>query len=305
LDLHQAAVEFQFVAPLGLIAGEGVFPILVARGAKTAGRRVVCAAFAGHAWPVLEQECDSFRWVGILRMNQWVKHLRSQGCSEAIMVGRVAKTGIYDRWRYFRYIPDWRSLSLFLRVMRRDKRPQAILGAVMDELQSVGIKLIDSTQYCTEHLVTPGVMTRRQPTQQQWDDIRFGYSVCRTISKMDIGQSIAVVDRDIIAVEAVEGTNAMVERAGKLCRVGGWTLIKVSNTNQDMRVDVPTVGLVTIEKLAASRAGCLVLEAGKTIILEKAKVLELAERHRIAVVGWDAAQDAAANPTGPPTPTVS
>jgi DUF1009 family protein len=109
---------------------------------------------------------------------------------------------------------------------------------------------------------------------------------------MDIGQSIAVIDRDVIAVEAVEGTNAMIERAGKLCRVGGWTLIKVSNTNQDMRVDVPTVGLVTIEKLAAAKAGCLVLEVGKTMLLEKAKVLELADRYRIAVVGWDGNQPA-------------
>jgi DUF1009 family protein len=289
-------VESRVVAPIGLIAGEGVFPILVARGAKAAGRRVVCAAFSGHAWADLEPECDSFRWVGILRMNQWVKHLRSQGCSEAIMVGRVNKTGMYDRWRYFRYIPDWRSLSLFLRVMRRDKRPQAILGAVMDELESAGIKLVDSTQYCGEHLATVGVMTRREPTEQQWDDIRFGYDVCRNISRMDIGQSIGVIDRDVIAVEAVEGTNAMIERAGKLCRVGGWTLIKVSNTNQDMRVDVPTVGLVTIEKLAAARAGCLVLEAGKTMLLEKAKVLELADRHRIAVVGWNGDQPPVATP---------
>lgn len=238
-------------------------------------------------------------------MNQWVKHLRSQGCSEAIMVGRVAKAGMYDRWRYFRYIPDWRSLSLFLRVMRRDKRPQAILGAVMDELESAGIKLIDSTQYCNEHLATVGVMTRRQPTEQQWADIRFGYDVCRTISRMDIGQSIGVIDHDVIAVEAVEGTNAMIERAGKLCRVGGWTMVKVSNTHQDMRVDVPTVGLVTIEKLAAARAGCLVLEVGKTMLLEKAKVLELADRHRIAVVGWDASQDQDAQATPPNVPAIS
>ena len=160
------------------------------------------------------------------------------------------------------------------------------MGAIVDELTSAGITLIDSTQYCTEHLATAGVMTRRQPTTQQWEDIRFGYEICLNISRMDIGQSIAVVDRDVIAVEAVEGTNAMIERAGSLCKVGGWSLIKVSNTNQDMRVDVPTIGLVTIEKLAAARAGCIVLEPGKTIILEKPKVLELADRHKIAVVGW-------------------
>ena len=281
------------VSPLGLIAGEGVFPVLVARGARSAGRAVVCAAFAGHAWPDLMRECDDFRWVSIARVNQWIRHLKEAGCSEAIMVGRVAKTQIYDRWRYFRYIPDRRALKIIWQVVRRDKRPQVILQALIDELASAGITLIDSTQYCTEHLATAGVMTRRQPTESQWEDIRVGYEICRTISRLDIGQSIAVVDRDVVAVEAIEGTNAMIERAGRLCKCGGWTLIKVSNTTQDMRVDVPTVGLTTIEKLAAARAGCLVLEPGKTIILEKPKVLELADRHKIAVVGWDGAGTAA------------
>jgi len=171
--------------------------------------------------------------------------------------------------------------------VRRDKRPQAILGAVLEELASAGITLIDSTQYTTEHVATPGVMTKRRPTERQWEDIRFGYEICRSISRMDIGQSIGVIDRDVLAVEAVEGTNAMIERAGKLCKVGGWTLIKVANTHQDMRVDVPTIGLTTIEKLAAARAGCIVLEVGKTIILEKPKVLELADHFKIAVVGFE------------------
>ena len=272
--------------PLGLIAGEGVFPLLVARGARAAGRRVVCAAFAGHAWADLRAECDEFHWVGVLRLGQWARRLRRAGAREAIMVGRVAKGQIYDRWRYFRYIPDWRGVRAFWRV-RRDRRPMAILGAVMTELGSAGITLIDSTKYCPEHLVTPGVLTRRRPSDAQWADVRFGWSICQTVSRLDIGQSIAVVRNDVIAVEAVEGTDAMIERAGRLCPVGGWTLIKVSNTRQDLRVDVPTVGTTTIERLAAARAGCLVLEPGKTIMLERQKVLELADRHRIAVVGYD------------------
>lgn len=273
------------MAPLGLIAGEGIFPILVARGARAAGRRVVCTAFAGHAWPQLQAECDEFHWVGVARCGQWIRHLRRVGCHEAIMVGRVNKSQMYDRWRYFRYIPDWRTALLYLRVVRRDKRPQAILRALIDELASAGITLVDSTQYCPDHLATAGVMTRRQPSEAQWADIRFGYDRCQTISRLDIGQAIAVLDRDVIAVEAVEGTNAMIERAGKLCKVAGWTLIKMS-TNQEMRVDVPTVGTTTIEKLAAGRAGCLVLETGRTIILEKPKVIELADRHGIAIVGY-------------------
>ena len=272
--------------PLGLIAGEGVFPLLVAQGARAAGRRIVCCAFAGHAWPELRQECDEFNWVGIARPGSWSRLLRAAGCHEAIMVGRVEKTAMYDRWRFIRYIPDLSAIRLFLQIIRSDKRPQTILQALVDRLQQTGITLIDSTTYTADHLVTSGVLTRRQPTDSQWADIRFGWNICRMISQHDIGQSIAVKDRDVIAVEALEGTNAMIERAGKLCRVGSWVMLKVANARQDMRVDVPTIGTTTIEKLAAARAGCVVLEPGKTVILERSKVVELADRYKIAIVGY-------------------
>ncbi|HEY7118628.1 MAG TPA: UDP-2,3-diacylglucosamine diphosphatase LpxI [Tepidisphaeraceae bacterium] len=275
------------MGPLGLIAGEGVFPLLVARGARAAGRKVVCAALAGNAWPQLEGEVDAFRWVGVLRLNQWVKTLRAAGCTDAIMTGRVRKAQMYSRWRYFQYIPDLRTVKLWFTRLRRDKRDHAVLLAVADELAKEGITLIDSTAYCPDQLATPGVMTRRQPTEGQWADIRFGYDLCRTISGLDIGQALAVMDKDVIAVEAVEGTDAMIARAGQYCKVGGWTLIKVANANQDMRMDVPSIGTTTIEKLAAAGAGCLVLEPGKTILLEKEKVLELADRLKIAVVGYE------------------
>lgn len=280
--------KFTFMPPLGLIAGEGIFPLLVARGARSAGRKVVCAAFTGSASPDLAAEVDSLKWVGVLRLGQWIRTLRAAGCTEAIMVGRVRKAKMYSRWRYFQYIPDWRTLKLWFTRLRRDKRDHAVLLAVADELAKEGITLIDSTAYCTDHLATPGVMTQRQPTPAQWADIHFGYDLCQTISKLDIGQALAVMDKDVLAVEAVEGTDAMIQRAGQYCKVGGWTLIKVANTNQDMRMDVPTIGITTIEKLAAARAGCLVLEPGKTILLEKPKVLALADQHKIAVVGWPA-----------------
>lgn len=272
--------------PLGLIAGEGVFPQLVAQGARLAGRKVVCCAFAGHAWPDLSRDCDEFRWVGITRIGAWIRTLRRAGCTEAIMVGRVAKSTMYERWGVIRYIPDLTTIRFFWKALRTDKRPQTLLQGLVDRLAQSGITLIDSTKYCADHLVTPGVLTRRQPTEAQWADIRFGWEICQTISRLDIGQSIAVKDRDILAVEALEGTNVMIERAAKLCRVGGWTLLKAANARQDMRVDVPTIGTVTIEKLAAARAGCVVLEPGKTIILEKPKVMELADRYKIAVVGY-------------------
>jgi UDP-2,3-diacylglucosamine hydrolase len=273
-------------SPLGLIAGEGIFPVLVARGAHAAGRKVVAAALGGNAWPELRGEVDVFKWVGVMRVGQWIHVLRSHGCSEAILVGKVVKQRIYDRWRWFQYIPDITTIGIWLRTMHWDKRDFSILGEVDRVLASKGIQLIDQTKYCAEHLPTEGVLTHTQPTEKQWIDIRLGWEICQQISRLDIGQSIAVVDRNVVAVEAVEGTNAMIERAGQLCKVGGWTLIKVSNSRQDMRLDVPSIGTITIEKLHAARAGCLVLEPGKTIILEKAKVLELADRYRIAIVGY-------------------
>ncbi len=274
--------------PLGLIAGEGAFPLLVARGARAAGRKVVCAGLAGCAWPMLSREVDAFRSVGVLRFGSWIRHLRSHGCTEAIMVGYVPKDRMFSRWRYLQYIPDWRALRLWFVRLRDDKRPQAVLQGLIDELHAGGITLIDSTRYCSDQLATPGVMTRRQPTEKQWGDIHHGWRLAQTVTRLDIGQSIAVMDRDILAVEAIEGTNAMIERAGALCRAGGWTLIKVSNSTRDMRVDVPTIGTTTIEKLYASGARCLVLEAGKTIMLEKPKIIELADRYKIAIVGQEA-----------------
>jgi DUF1009 family protein len=241
---------------------------------------------AGCVWPEVRGECDAFKEVGVLRLGQWVRYLRSQGVREAIMVGRVRKGEMYSRWRYFQYIPDVRTLRVWFTRLRHDKRDHAVLLAVNDELASEGITLIDSTKYSREHLASPGVMGKRQPTEGQWADIRFGWELCRTVSAMDIGQAIGVIDKDVIAVEAVEGTNAMIERAGRHCRSGGWTLIKVANSKQDMRMDVPTVGETTIQKLTEAKGGCLVLEVGKTIILEKPKVLELADRLGIAVVGW-------------------
>ena len=279
-----------FMKPLGLIAGEGIFPILVARGARAAGRKVVCVGLHGNYWPELKAETDFFQEAGILRIGKWVHILRAHGCEEVIIVGRVKKSLMYDHWRYFRYIPDWRTVKMWFGRLRHDKRPRAVLNALADELASAGITLLDSTQYCKDQLCDAGVLTKRQPSRAQWIDIAFGFGLCRTVSRLDIGQAIALINRDVIAVEALEGTNAMIDRAGQLCKAGRWTMVKVTNGPEDSKLDVPAVGTTTIEKLYAAGAGCLVLEANKTIILERTKTLELADRYKIAVVGFDPAR---------------
>ena len=273
---------------LGIIAGEGIFPILVARGARAAGKRVVAVALSGSAWPQLRDEVDEYREVGVARLGQWLRVMKRSGCDEAIMVGRVKKAALYQKFALLKYVPDLRTLRLFMTIVRGDKRDQSIFHALAKVLADEGFPLSDSTKYCPEQLATPGVMTHRQPTEKQWNDIRFGYDLCTTLSRLQIGQAIAISDRNVVAVEALEGTDAMIQRAGTLVRKGGWTLIKVANTHADMRFDVPTVGVTTLEKLKAAGAGCVVLTPGTTIVLEKQKVLDLADQFGIAVVGYEA-----------------
>jgi len=271
---------------LGLIAGQGRLPFLVADGAKKAGLKVVCAALADNAEPGLAKYVDVFFYGAIARPGGWMRKLRRYGVSRTIMVGRVTKANIYTPWRIVKYLPDWRALRIwYWRLRRKDKRNDTVLNAIADELASGGIILVDSTKYCKEHLATEGVLTRTQPPASAWADIEFGWPMVREIGRLDIGQSIAVKEREIIAVEAIEGTARMIERAGQLCKKGGWTLLKAAKPNQDMRFDVPCVGPDTIESLAQNKACCVVVEKDKTIIIDKPQTLELADRLGIAVVG--------------------
>lgn len=274
---------------LGLIAGEGEFPILVARGARAAGLRVVCASLGGFARPELAAVVDVNTSVGLMRLGQWIRVLRREGVTQAIMVGRVQKRVMYNRGRigrWLQFVPDARTVGLYWRRLRHDKRDHKLLEAVADELQSAGITLIDSTTYTRDHLAAPGQMTPNGPTDRQAADAQFGFDLCKTVSRLDIGQALALIDKDVIAVEAMEGTNAMIRRAGEWCRTKGWTFVKVSNARGDMRVDVPTVGVQTIELLAEHGCGCVALEVGQVMMIDKPKVLEAAQRAGIAIVGF-------------------
>jgi len=271
---------------LGLIAGQGRLPFLVAEGAKRAGMRVVCAGLADSADPALSSVVDVFFYGAIARPGGWMRKLRRYGVTETIMVGRVAKTKIYTPWRIVKFLPDWRALRIwYWRLRGRDKRNDTVLNAIAEELASGGINLVDSTQYCKEHLATQGVMTQTQPAASVQTDIDFGWPMVKEIGRLDIGQALAVREREIIAVEAIEGTAKMIERAGQLCRKGGWTLLKAAKPNQDLRFDVPCIGADTIESLAKNNARCVVVEAGKTLILDKPKTIELADKLGIAIVG--------------------
>lgn len=272
---------------LGLIAGQGRLPFLVADGAKQAGFKVVCIGLSENAEPQLAEHVDYFFTGAIARPGGWMRKLRIHGVCETIMVGRVAKKRIYTPWRLVKYLPDWRAVRIWYgRLRGMDKRNDTVLCAIADELASGGIILEDSTMHCKEHMATKGVMTQCQPPASVWEDIKFGWEIVKQCGQLDIGQAIAVREREIIAVEAIEGTARMIERAGQLCKKGGWTLLKSAKPNQDMRFDVPCVGPDTIESLKKNGAKCVVVEKEKTIIIDKPKTLALADKLGIAVVGY-------------------
>lgn len=271
--------------PLGLIAGQGSLPLAVARGIKAAGHRLIVVGLADQADPSLADLADRFAWAGITRLSKWIRTLRRGGASRAVMIGRVAKKRMFAPLRIVRYWPDWRAIRVFFWRTRHDRRNEAILRGLADELASGGIHLIDSTQFCAEALATPGAMTSHHPTAAEQADIEFGRPLARQLAEADIGQSVAVRDREVIAVEAIEGTDRMIQRAGELCPSGGWVLIKLAKAHQDMRFDVPTIGPTTIEKLRAAGGRAIALQAGKVLIADRAQTLALADKLGVAVVG--------------------
>jgi DUF1009 family protein len=271
--------------PIGLIAGQGRLPLLVARGANEAKRSIICVGLHEQYDLELPQLCHEFHVAGLLRIGRWIKVLRAAGVSEAVMVGGVSKKRMHARFRLLRQLPDWRAVRLWYRHLRHDRRNAAVLTAVAEELARNGITLIDSTTYIPEHLATEGVMTTHWPTGEQKGDIAFGWPLLSQMVELDVGQSIAVRDRDVVAVEAVEGTDAMIHRAGELCKTPGWTLLKTAKREHDMRADVPTIGLATIQRAREAGCGCIAVGVGRVILVDKPAVLAAAAKAKIAIVG--------------------
>lgn len=271
---------------IGLIAGDGRLPFMVAKGAKDVGLKVICVGLAGYAEARLANEVDEFYIVEIARPGSWLRKLKKHGVTKAIMVGGIARRQIYIRRRILRYLPDWRSFRVwYWRLRHKDKQPDMILGALAEELASGGIILEDTTMYCKEHIASTGTMTKSQPSPSVKDDVEFGWEIAKKLGELDIGQSVAIKEKAVLSVEGAEGTAEMIERTGKLCKNGSWTLLKVAKPNQDLRFDVPCIGPDTIKSLAENGGKCVVVEADKTIIIDKPQTLNLANELGIAIVG--------------------
>ena len=261
---------------LGLIAGNGKFPFLVLQGAKRSGASVAVAAIREETDPDIERFADRLTWVGIGQLGKMLRFFKSEGVDKAIMAGQVKHVQIFSR-----AIPDVRMLKMLLRLPRRNT--DALIGAVASELASEGIELIDSTYFLKDQLPQPGVLSKRKPDERERGDIEYGLEIAKEIGRLDLGQTIVVRDRACVAIEAMEGTDAVIRRAGQLVR-GRLTVVKIAKPDQDMRFDVPVVGLPTVESMIEAKATCLCLTAGQTLIFDREEMFGVANKNKIAIV---------------------
>src|SRR2546427_6788749 len=260
----------------GLIAGNGKFPFLVLEGARRAGADVAVAAIREETDPEIERVAETLTWVGIGQLGKMLRFFKSEGVEKAIMAGQVKHVQIFSR-----AIPDVRMLKMLLRLPKRNT--DALIVAVAGELETEGIELIDSTYFLKDQLPVAGTLSKREPDERERGDIRYGLEIAREIARLDLGQTIVIRDRACVAIEAMEGTDAVIRRAGQMVR-GRLTVVKIAKPDQDMRFDVPVVGLPTIESMVDCVASCLCLTAGKTLMFDREEMIKLANKHRIAVV---------------------
>ena len=260
---------------LGLIAGNGKFPFLVLEGARKAGAEVAVAAIREETDPEIERAAESVTWVGLGQLGKMLRFFKNEGVEKAIMAGQVKHVQIFSG-----AIPDVRMLKMLLRLPKRNT--DALIGAVADELAAEGIELIDSTFFLKDQLPQTGILTKRAPDERERGDIEYGLEIAREIARLDLGQTIVVRDRACVAIEAMEGTDAVIRRAAELVR-GRLTVVKIAKPDQDMRFDVPVVGVPTIESMVASGATCLCVTAGKTLIFDRQEMIALANKSKIAI----------------------
>jgi DUF1009 family protein len=280
---------------LGLIAGNGRFPFLVLNAAHARGMEVVVAAIKEEAFPEIEREgAAAVHWLSLGELSKLIDTFKREGVSQAVMAGQVKHKQIFSSIR-----PDWRLAKVILSLTTRNT--DSLIGAVAKVLADEGILLMSSTALLEPLLARSGVLSKRAPTEQERRDIEYGRSVARHVARYDIGQTVVVAGTACVAVEAMEGTDACIERAGHLMATmhaegeastiaRDLVVIKVAKPNQDMRFDVPVIGVKTIETMKAAAASCLALDAGKCLLIDGEKVIEAADAARIALVADPASE---------------
>ncbi|PLX48739.1 MAG: DUF1009 domain-containing protein [Desulfobulbaceae bacterium] len=262
---------------IGIIAGGGQFPHLFCRAAQREGRQVYVAGHKGETSPDLQELADGFCWVKLGQLGKILKFFKGEGVGEVVFLGTITKT------RIFRDIfPDLRGLSLWNKI--DVKQDDAILRAIAAELEREGLVVLESTCYLQDLLFPQGVLTTKKPDKEQLNDIRFGFRMAKAIGDLDIGQCVVVRDRTVLAVEAIDGTDATIRRGGALAKEKA-VVVKVRKPDQDFRFDLPAIGLQTIASMQEVRAGVLAVETGQALLFDAEKVIAAANRAGIIVVG--------------------
>lgn len=269
---------------MGLLAGSGRFPILFAEKARQLGIPVVCVGIRYEAPPELQQLTARFYWAGVARLGRMIRCFKREGVRRAVMAGKITKAVMHTPWRFVSLLPDLRTVWAWYRHRRPDNRDDTLLQGIIDEFGKDGIRFESALDICPELLVKPGILTRRRPSAQEEADIRFGWALAKEMGRLDVGQSVAIKEQAVLAVEAIEGTDQAILRAGSLCRRGGFVVVKVAKPQQDMRFDVPTVGCRTIQTMHQAGGRVLAIEAGKTIIIDEEETIRLANQLGIAIV---------------------
>lgn len=261
----------------GLIAGNGKFPFLVVEGAKKAGASLSVVAIKEETDKRIEDVADNVLWVGIGQLGKMISFFEKEGVTKAIMAGQVKHVQIFSG-----ALPDLRMMKMLFGLKQRNT--DALIGGVAGEMAKDGIELIDSTYFLQDHLAPTGPFTKRKPDSTETENINYGLKVANEIARLDLGQTIVVRASACVAIEAMEGTDATIKRAGELAR-GKLTVVKVAKPDQDMRFDVPVIGVPTIQTMIDAGATCLSVTAGKTLVFDREEMLDLANRNKIAVSG--------------------
>jgi hypothetical protein len=261
----------------GLIAGNGQFPFLVVEGAKRQGASLSVIAITEETDPRIAEVADSVKWVGIGQLGKMIDFFKNEGVEQAMMAGQVKHVQIFSG-----SLPDLRMLKMLWNLPRRNT--DSLIGGVAAELAREGIELIDSTYFIRDQLAPEGVLTKRKPNDTELENTEYGLAIAREIARLDLGQTIVVRAKACVAIEAMEGTDATIRRAGELAN-GKLTVVKVAKPGQDMRFDVPVVGVPTVEAMIAAGATCLSVTAGKTLIFDREQMVALAEKNKICIIG--------------------
>ena len=285
--MESRIVNPQDAPVIGLLAGWGRYPVVLAEVLRQQQRRLIGMGVKDHADPGLRPLCDQYLELGLGQLGAALRYFRRHGVTTATMAGKIHKVLLFQRYYWWKHRPDWQCIRTFFPhfiTNRFDRQDDTLLGALVEAFAKEGIVMVPATDLLPEVLVRRGVLSRRRPTRAEVRDIEFGWRMAKQIGQLDIGQTVAVKGQAVLAVEAIEGTDECIRRAGELCSAGGFTVVKVAKPQQDMRFDVPTIGMGTIQSVAAAGGKVLAVEADKTILIDKRSMLQYADDHGIVVV---------------------